>query len=86
MTLGRLAFVAWLFITAFSCFVVALTTSSLGWLGGGIVLLFVAIYARRQFKNEEETERKGVSISFFGMAILIMIVAMLGLFWLQSSA
>lgn len=86
MTIGRLAFVAWLFIMAFSCLILAGTNSSLGWLVGGIALLSVAIYAMRQFKKEEETERQGVSIGFFGVAILIMIVAMLGLFWLQFSA
>ena len=84
--MGRMSFVAWLFIMAISCLVLAGINASLGWLIGGIVLLSVAIYAMRQFKKEEETEREGVSISFFGAAILFMIVAMLGLFWLQFSA
>ena len=86
MAVGRLVFVAWLFVMAIACFIVAGTNSSLGWFIGGVSFLAVAIYARRQFKKEEETERQGVSIGFFGGAILFMIVAMLGLFWLQFSA
>lgn len=86
MGIGRLSFVAWLFIMAMSCLVLAGIKSSLAWLVGGIVLLSVAIYAMRQFKKEEETEREGASIGFFGVAIMIMIVAMLGLFWLQFKA
>ena len=86
MGIGRLSFVAWLFIMAISCLVLAGTNSSLGWFVGGVIVLSLAIYAMRQFKREEETEREGVSISFFGAAILIMIVAMLGLFWFQFSA
>jgi len=83
--IGRLSFVAWLFVMAIACLVLAGTNKSLGWLVGGIVLLGVAIYAARQFKHEAETEREGVSISFFGVAIVIMLVVMFGLFWLQSS-
>jgi len=86
MGIGRLSFVAWLFIMAISCLILAVTNSSLGWLVGGIVLLFVAIYAARQFKKEKTTQREGVSLGFFGIAMLVMIVVMLGLFWLQSSA
>lgn len=84
--IGRLSFVAWLFVMAIACLVLAGTNKSLGWLVGGVVLLFVAVYAMRQFKKEEETEREGVSIGFFGVAIIIMLAAMLGLFWLQFSA
>lgn len=86
MGIGRLSFVAWVFITAIACLILAGTNSSLGWLIGGVVLLSLAIYAMRQFKKEQETERERVSIGFFGVAIMIMIVAMLGLFWLQFSA
>jgi hypothetical protein len=86
MGIGRLSFVAWLFVMAIACFILAGTGSSLGWLAGGVVILSVAIYALRQFKKEAETPREGVSIGFFGLAVLVMIVAMLGLFWLQFSA
>ena len=86
MGFGRLSLVAWLFVMAISCLVLAGAKSSLGWLVGGVVLLSVAIYAMRQLKKEEETEREGVSIGFFGIAIGIMIVAMLGVFWFQFSA
>lgn len=84
--MGRLSFVILLFIMAISCFVSAGTDSSLGWLLGGLVFLVVAVYAMRQFKREEQTTREGVSISFFGAAMLFMIVAMAFLFWLQFSA
>jgi ABC-type branched-subunit amino acid transport system permease subunit len=83
--IGRLSFVAWLFVMAIASLVLAGTNKSLGWLVSGIVLLCVATYAMRQFKKEAETEPEGVSISFFGVAIVIMLVVMLGLFWLQSS-
>ena len=86
MGIGRLSFVAWLFIMAISCLILAGTNSSLGWLVGGVIVLSIAIYAMRQFKREEETEREGVSIGFFGVAIIFMFVAMFGLFWLQFSA
>jgi hypothetical protein len=86
MGIGRLSFVAWLFVMAIACFIIGGTGSSLGWLVGGVVLLSVAVYAMRQFKKEAEAPREGVSIGFFGLAIVIMIVAMLGLFWLQFSA
>ena len=52
MGIGKLSFVAWLFIMAMSCLVLAGIKSSLAWLVGGIVLLSVAIYAMRQFKKE----------------------------------
>ena len=84
--MGRMSFVTWLFIMAISCLFLAVVNFSFGWLIGGVVLLSVAIYAKRQFNNEEETGREGVSISFFGAAIIFMIVAMLFLFWLQFKA
>ena len=86
MGIGRLSFVAWLFVMAISCLVIAATSSSLGWFVGGVTLLGVAIYAMRQFRKEEETVREGVSIGFFGVAIIVMLVAMFGLYWLQTSA
>jgi hypothetical protein len=86
MGIGRLSFVAWLFVMAISCLGLAVAKWSPGWLIGGVVLLSVATYAVRQFRKEEESEREGVSIGFFGIAILVMITAMLGLFWLQFSA
>lgn len=84
--MGRISFVAWLFIAAIACLVIAAADFSPGWLIGGIVLLSVAIYALRQLKKEEETGHKGVSVSFFGMAMLVMIATMFLLFWLQFSA
>jgi hypothetical protein len=84
--MGRMSFVAWLFIVAASCLILAVVNSSLAWLIGGAVLFSVAIYAFRQFKKEEGSGREGVSISFFGVAVLLMIVAMLFLFWFQFKA
>jgi len=84
--MGRALFVAWLFISALACLVIAGTRFSLGWLLGGIVLFPVAVSALRQFKKEQETGRATPSGGFVAKAILIMIAAMLFLFWLQSSA
>ena len=84
--MGRMSFIVCLFIMAISCLILSGINTSLGWLIGGVVLLSMAIYAMSQFKKEEETEREGVSISFFGAAMLFMIVSMLGLFWFQFSA
>lgn len=84
--MGRMSFVILLFIMAISCFVNAGTDSSLGWLFGGIIFLVVAVYAMRQFRNEEQTYREGVSVSFLGVTILIMLVALAFIFWLQFSA
>ena len=81
-----MSFVAGLYVMALACLLLAATNRSLGWFVGAVVFGFVATYAVRQFKKEEDTEREGVSIGFFGMAILVMIVVMLGLAWLQTSA
>jgi heme O synthase-like polyprenyltransferase len=85
MTIGRLAFVAGLFIMAAACLTLAGTNMSFGWLLGAAIFSFVAIYAMRQFKQEEATERQGISIGFFGGAILFMVAAMVGMAWFFSA-
>ena len=84
--MGRLSFVAWLYIMAATCVLIAIGDRSWGWLIGGVVSFVVANIARRQLEKEETSGREGVSISFFGVAVLLMIVAMLFLFWLQFKA
>lgn len=84
--MGRISFVAWLFVMAAACVLIAIGDRSWGWLIGGIVFFAVANMARRQLKKEAESGREGASISFFGVAVLLMIVAMLFLFWLQFKA
>lgn len=84
--MGRTSFVAWLFIMAVSCLILAAIDVSLGWFISGAALLTVAIYAKRQLKKEEDSGREGASISFFGTAILLMVTAMLFLFWIQFKA
>lgn len=86
--MGKLTFVAWLFIMAFACFALAVGKSSAAWFLGSIVLLAVGVYASRQLQREadDETVDQGVSLGFFGKAILLMLAAMLGIFWVQFSA
>lgn len=84
--MGRATFVAWLYITAAACVAIAIGDRKWAWLIGGIVFFSVAHAARRQLKKEAESGRKGVSISFFGIAILLMLTGMLFLFWLQFKA
>jgi hypothetical protein len=83
--MGRASFVAWLFIMAIACFVMAAADASWGWLIGGIVFLSVALFASRQFKKEQEVGPETASLSFVGIAILVMILAMCFLVWLQES-
>jgi hypothetical protein len=78
--------VAWLFISAIACIVLAVTNKSLGWLVGSVVLLFVAMYARKQLGMEIEVGRENAYGRFVGIAMLVMLLAMFFLFWLQSRA
>lgn len=80
--MGTIAFIGWLFLMAFACLALALMKFSLAWLSGGAVLLAVAIYALRQARREQVSEREGVSISFFGVAITLMLGGILGIFLL----
>lgn len=80
------AFVAWLFVMAAACVVTAVADRSLGWLAGGIAFVSVAMYSRRQLKREREVGRAAPRLGFVGIAMLVMLLGMLFLFWLQTSA
>jgi hypothetical protein len=80
------AFVFMLFITAIDCFLIAIAGASWGLLIGGIVLLCVAISARRQYKKEQETGPEAFSPRFFAIAMLVTILAIYFLYWLQTYA
>ena len=84
--MGRTTFVAWLFVTAAACVVIAIGDRSLGWLIGGIVLFSVAVFARRQLKKEQETAPAAPRLGFVGMAMLVMLLGIFFLYWLQTSA
>ena len=84
--MGRLSFVAVLYIMAAACVVIAVAGRSWGWLLGAVVFFVVAIAARRQLKREHETGREPPRIGFVGLAMLAMLVVMFFLFWIQFSA
>jgi polyferredoxin len=71
--MGRISFVAMLFVMALACIGIAISSSSWGWAIGGIVFLFVGNFARRQFNNERESGPETASNKF-------IIYAFLGLF------
>jgi len=81
--MGRVSFVAWLFVMAIASLVLAIGERSLGWFLGAIVLAFVASYARKQINKEEETGRQDASLGFVAKAIILMLLAMAVMFWLQ---
>jgi hypothetical protein len=83
---GRISFVAWLFVSALACLLLAAIESSLGWLIGGIILVLVAVFAHRLLKRERDVGRQGPSLRFAGLAMLAMLIVMGLLFWLQFSA
>ena len=82
--MGRVSFVAWLYVMAVASLFLAIGNKSWGWFAGAIVLAVVAGYARKQLRKEAATQRTGASLGFVGTAIAVMLVVMLGLFWLQS--
>ena len=84
--MGRVSFVAWLVVMAVASLLIAVTNKSWGWFAGAIVLAVVAGYARRQLRKEAATQRAGASPGFVVSAIALMLVVMLGLFWLPSYA
>ena len=84
--MGRNAFVGWLFITAAACLFTGIAGRSFGWFIGGVVLISVAIYARRQLKEEKEVGRKNASGVFLISAFAILFLAMFFLRHLSTSA
>ncbi len=84
--MGRNAFVGWLFIMAAASLFSGIAGRSIGWFIGGVVLASVAIYARRQLKEEKEVGRKNASGVFLIWAFAIMFLAMFALYWLSTHA
>jgi hypothetical protein len=84
--MGSASFVAWLFVSAVACLVVAFAERSVGWLLGCVVLSTVALYARRQLRRESGGGRASASGGFVLTAIAAMLVAMAFIFWLQFKA
>jgi len=86
--LGRTGFVIWLFVMATACAGIAIGDRSWGWFVGAIVFSVLGYVALRLYKSEHETGtgRQGISLGFAGIAMLLAIVVMLGLFWLQFKA
>jgi 1,4-dihydroxy-2-naphthoate octaprenyltransferase len=84
--MGRISFVAVLYIMAAACVVIAVGGRSWGWLIGAVLFFVVASVARCQLKREHEMGREPPRIGFVGLAMLAMLVAMFFLFWIQFSA
>ena len=84
--MGRTTFVAMLYIMTAACVVIAIGDHSLGWAIGAVAFFFVAQFARRQLKSEVEIERPpGPRLGFVGIAMLVMVVAILLMFWLSRT-
>jgi hypothetical protein len=82
--MGRVTFVALLFVMSLACIVIAIGERSFGWVVGAVVFFFASFYARKQFNIEEQTGHKGASFSFVGKPIILMLVVMLLLlFWIR---
>ncbi len=81
-------FVAWLYITAIACVVVAIGDRSFGWLVGGLVAFAVARYAKTLLTRERGTRHAQAAprLGFFAVSMLVMFGAMGAIFWLQFSA
>lgn len=84
--MGRFTFVAMLYIMAIASVVAAFGDRSWGWAIGAIAFFLVAQFARRQLKKEVASdERAPPRLGFVGIAMLVMVVAILLMFWLTRS-
>jgi hypothetical protein len=64
----------------------SLSGSRWGWFVGGVAFLATGVVALRQYQDEEETEyEQPASGSFVLWAILVMLLAMLLMFWFFSN-
>lgn len=84
--MGRITYVAWLYVMSAACVVIAIGDRAWGWLIGGVVFFFVAQFARRQLKVEIEKGHEPPRFNFVVIAMLVMVVIMLLLFWIQARA
>lgn len=83
--MGRIAFVAWLYIMAAASVIIALGDRSWGWALGAIAFFFFAQYSRRQLKKEvESAEREPPRLNFVAISMIVMIAGILLIFWLTS--
>lgn len=71
--MGRMSFVAMLFVMALACLAIALSTSSWGWAIGGVVFLTVGVYARRQFSTERQSGPETASNRFIVFSLLAVV-------------
>lgn len=74
-----------LFVTAIACLGTAVADASLGWFIGGIILLFIAIYAFRQGKKELDTGRETASNSFIIFALLTFLIGFAAIVFLATT-
>jgi hypothetical protein len=75
-----------LYIMAAASVVAAFGDRSWGWAVGAVAFFVVAQVARRQLRKEAESDRReGPRLSFVGIAMLVMVVAILLMFWLTRS-
>lgn len=72
-------FIGWLFIMALALLGLGISDRSLGWFIGGLVTLFVAVYALRQSKKEMIQGRGTVSGKFMVNALLIMLASIMAM-------
>lgn len=68
--MGRISFVAMLFVMGLACLGIALSSASWGWAIGGIAFLSVGIFARRRLKEESEVGPETASNKFIVLAFL----------------
>lgn len=78
--MGRLSFVAVLFVMTLSCFGLAISSSSWKWFIGGVVFLIVSIRALRQLNTERESGPETASNKFIVYAILALFVGFAAIF------
>jgi hypothetical protein len=72
--MGRMSFVATLFVMAIACLLIAGTSSSRGWAIGGIIFLSTGVFALRQFKGEREIGPATASNKFIVFSFLALFV------------
>ena len=70
---------------ALACLGLGISSASLGWFIGGMVFLFVAIYALRQGKKEMVTGRETASNKFIIFAFLALFVGFAAIVFLANT-
>jgi peptidoglycan biosynthesis protein MviN/MurJ (putative lipid II flippase) len=85
--MGRISFVAMLFVMALACLGMAVSALSWGWAIGGIAFVVVGVYALRQFNTELESESgtETASSKFAIFAMLVVVVGIAGIAFLARN-